>query len=254
MSDALQNVRVPKQTEVSQALKIMDTGYLVPHIDPTTPTPFSYADFDPALENLRATFGPRFELGLGPLLESIIVPHFADVIGLEDHDVQRLFGPEIAGSNSETRMPMISSWCCLKSAPHFLASSQDSTAPSDVSSGVTVTASTPNFSNAAKIWLRPSCTRLFSSISTMTMSAVGWVRAHVPARSRPTSATRTCGAGSTSSGPSRPDRGAHPRSRRGHSSDPGKQLYRLLDMHAVLSVWGHLSLAGAQDRVEMRSL
>ena len=58
MRDTLQNVRVPKQTDASQALKIMDTGYLVPHIDPTTPTPFSYADFDPALENLRATFGP----------------------------------------------------------------------------------------------------------------------------------------------------------------------------------------------------
>jgi len=53
-----QNVRVPKQTNVSQAVKIMDTGYLVPHIDPTTPTPFSYADFNPTLENLRATFGP----------------------------------------------------------------------------------------------------------------------------------------------------------------------------------------------------
>ena len=49
---------LPKQTEISQAVTIMDTGYLVPHIDPTTPTPFSYADFDPALENLRATFGP----------------------------------------------------------------------------------------------------------------------------------------------------------------------------------------------------
>ncbi|MGD8702608.1 MAG: hypothetical protein PVH26_09225, partial [Desulfosarcina sp.] len=36
----------------------MDTGYLVPPIDPATPTSFSYADFDPALENLRATFGP----------------------------------------------------------------------------------------------------------------------------------------------------------------------------------------------------
>lgn len=58
MSGALQNVRVPKQTNVSHALKIMETGYLVPHIDPTTPTPFSYADFDPAFENLRATFGP----------------------------------------------------------------------------------------------------------------------------------------------------------------------------------------------------
>ena len=58
MRGALQNVRVPKQTKVSQAVKIMDTGYLVPHIDMTTPTPFSYADFDPALENLRATFGP----------------------------------------------------------------------------------------------------------------------------------------------------------------------------------------------------
>jgi hypothetical protein len=41
------------------------------------------------------------------LLESIIVPHFADVIGLEDHDVQRLFGPEIAGSNSEFRAQRI---------------------------------------------------------------------------------------------------------------------------------------------------
>ncbi len=58
MSGAPQDIRVPKQTNISQAVKIMDTGYLVPHIDPNTPTPFSYADFDPALENLRATFGP----------------------------------------------------------------------------------------------------------------------------------------------------------------------------------------------------
>lgn len=58
MRGTLKNVRVPKQIGVSQAVKIMDTGYLVPHIDPITPTPFSYADFDPALENLRATFGP----------------------------------------------------------------------------------------------------------------------------------------------------------------------------------------------------
>ena len=58
MSGAPQDIRVPKQTQISQAVKIMDTGYLVPHIDPNTPTPFSYADFDPALENLRATFGP----------------------------------------------------------------------------------------------------------------------------------------------------------------------------------------------------
>jgi len=41
------------------------------------------------------------------LLEAIIVPHFADVIGLEDHDVLRLFGPEIAGSNSEFRAQRI---------------------------------------------------------------------------------------------------------------------------------------------------
>jgi len=58
MSGAPQDIRVPKQTNISQTVKIMDTGYLVPHIDPNTPTPFSYADFDPALENLRATFGP----------------------------------------------------------------------------------------------------------------------------------------------------------------------------------------------------
>lgn len=58
MSGAPKDIRVPKQTKISQAVKIMDTGYLVPHIYPNTPTPFSYADFDPALENLRATFGP----------------------------------------------------------------------------------------------------------------------------------------------------------------------------------------------------
>lgn len=37
------------------------------------------------------------------LLERIIVPHFADAMGLENHDVLRLFGPEVPGSNREFR-------------------------------------------------------------------------------------------------------------------------------------------------------
>jgi len=41
------------------------------------------------------------------LLECIIIPLFADVVGLEDQDVKRLFGPEIAGWNSEFRAQRI---------------------------------------------------------------------------------------------------------------------------------------------------
>lgn len=41
------------------------------------------------------------------LLERVIVPQFADAIGLEDHDVVRLFGPEIPGSNREFRAQRI---------------------------------------------------------------------------------------------------------------------------------------------------
>ncbi|MEQ8785974.1 MAG: virulence factor SrfB [Pirellulaceae bacterium] len=41
------------------------------------------------------------------LLECIIVPQFADANGLEDHDVLRLFGPEVPGSNREFRAQRI---------------------------------------------------------------------------------------------------------------------------------------------------
>ncbi len=41
------------------------------------------------------------------LLERVIIPHFADAVGLEDHDVLRLFGPEIPGSNREFRAQRI---------------------------------------------------------------------------------------------------------------------------------------------------
>ncbi|MCO6458729.1 MAG: virulence factor SrfB, partial [Pirellulaceae bacterium] len=41
------------------------------------------------------------------LLERVIVPQFADAVGLEDHDVLRLFGPEVPGSNREFRAQRI---------------------------------------------------------------------------------------------------------------------------------------------------
>jgi len=41
------------------------------------------------------------------LLERVIVPQFADAVGLEDHDVLRLFGPEVLGSNREFRAQRI---------------------------------------------------------------------------------------------------------------------------------------------------
>ena len=37
------------------------------------------------------------------VLERVIVPQFADAVGLEDHDVLRLLGPEVPGSNREFR-------------------------------------------------------------------------------------------------------------------------------------------------------
>jgi hypothetical protein len=41
------------------------------------------------------------------LLECIIIPQFADAIGLEDHDVLRLFGPQVPGSNTQFRAQRI---------------------------------------------------------------------------------------------------------------------------------------------------
>jgi hypothetical protein len=41
------------------------------------------------------------------LLERVIVPQFADAFSMEDHDVQRLFGPEVPGSNREFRAKRI---------------------------------------------------------------------------------------------------------------------------------------------------
>ena len=41
------------------------------------------------------------------ILERVVVPQFADAVGLEEHDVLRLFGPEIPGSNREFRAQRI---------------------------------------------------------------------------------------------------------------------------------------------------
>jgi len=41
------------------------------------------------------------------ILERVIVPQFAGAVGLEEHDVLRLFGPEVPGSNREFRAQRI---------------------------------------------------------------------------------------------------------------------------------------------------